>query len=230
MRHGAFRSAYAADAGEPIAALNITPLIDMMLVLLVMFILVLPALTHEVPLDLPKPAPDRTLPVTTHRLVLARNGGLALDGVAIGEAALRVRLGAIAADRQAELTLRTDPETRYERFDQVLALVKRAGVTRLGFEGKGDAGYNGSKIEMVAAMAYHNPFFGTNPFKVNPQCIRLVVCNPDLQMLLHENVLTIVGKGPPLQSRVRNRRRLLSRERVAEALSSSTVALALGQG
>lgn len=107
-----------------------------MLVLLVMFILVLPTLTHEVPLDLPKPGPDRTLPVTTHRLVLARNGGVALDGVALDDTALAAKLAPIAADRQAELTMRTDPETRYERFDQVLAVVKKAGVTRLGFEGK----------------------------------------------------------------------------------------------
>ena len=142
MRRAAFRPAYAAaESGEPIADLNITPLIDVMLVLLVMFILVLPAVTHEVPLDLPRPLPDARLPLAPHRLVLARDGGVTLDGAVLDDAGLAARLAPIVADRQATLTLRTDPETRYERFDQVLAVVKRAGVTRLGFEGTADVGW-----------------------------------------------------------------------------------------
>lgn len=136
MRRTVLRPAFDADHATPIAALNITPLIDVLLVLLVMFILVLPTLTHEVPLDLPQPRPVATLPITTHRLVLSREGALALDGVAVDETTLSARLKALAADRQAVLTMRTDPETRYERFDQVLAVVKRAGVTRLGFVGE----------------------------------------------------------------------------------------------
>jgi biopolymer transport protein ExbD len=126
----------AADHSTPIVELNITPLIDVMLVLLVMFILVLPPLTHEVPIELPRPLPDPSLPLVPHRLVLARAGGVTLDGIFPTDAALATKLAPIVADRQATLTLRTDPETRYERFDQVLAVVKRAGVTRLGFEGK----------------------------------------------------------------------------------------------
>jgi biopolymer transport protein ExbD len=143
MRRSFLRPAYAgaAERGEPISGLNITPLIDVMLVLLVMFILILPTLTHEVPLDLPQPGPDRALPITTHRLVLAQGGGLTLDGVAVEDAALTARLAPVVADRQAVLTLRTDPEARYERFDQVLAAVKRAGVTRLGFEGGRDVAF-----------------------------------------------------------------------------------------
>jgi len=132
------RPAFAADHQAPIADLNITPLIDVMLVLLVMFILVLPAVTHEVPIDLPRPMPDTSLPTTAHRLTLSREGAVALDGAALDDAGLAGRLRVLAADRQAVLTLRTDPETRYERFDQVLAVVKRAGVTRLGFEGQRD--------------------------------------------------------------------------------------------
>lgn len=135
MRH--FVPAYARQiAGEPqlIGELNITPLIDVMLVLLVMFIITLPAMTHKVPIDLPG-GPNPNLPQETHRLVLARGGSLTLDGRAVSDADLPARLKAMRADPQAVLTMRTDPEARYERFDQTLAIVKRAGVTRLGFEG-----------------------------------------------------------------------------------------------
>ena len=123
--------------GQPpiMSELNITPLIDVMLVLLVMFIITLPAMTHKVPIELPQPGPDRTLPQVMHRLVMARSGALSLDGRPIGEAELPARLAALRADRQAVLTLRTDPEARYERFAALIATVKRAGVTRLGFEG-----------------------------------------------------------------------------------------------
>lgn len=122
--------------GQPpiMSELNITPLIDVLLVLLVMFIVTLPAMTHEVPIDLPS-GPNPNLPQVLHRLVLARGGALSLDGRPIGDAELPARLAALRADPQAVLTLRTDPEARYERFAALIATVKRAGVTRLGFEG-----------------------------------------------------------------------------------------------
>lgn len=126
----------AAVEGAPIAEMNIAPLIEVLLMLLVVMLMSLPVLTHEVPMDLPQPAPDRSLPITTHRLELTRAGALRLDGVAVAEGALAARLAPIRADAQATLVMRTDPEARYERFDQTLAAVKRAGITRLGFEGE----------------------------------------------------------------------------------------------
>jgi biopolymer transport protein ExbD len=57
------------------------------------------------------------------------------DGVALADAAIPARFKALDADRTALLVMRTDPETRYARFDQVLVEVKRAGITRLGFAG-----------------------------------------------------------------------------------------------
>jgi biopolymer transport protein ExbD len=138
MRRVAFAVPVYRDHAEPMSELNITPLIDVMLVLLVMFILVLPAATHQVPIDLPQPGPSPELPVDTHRLMLARDGGVSLDGQAADEAALTQRLRAMVKNPQAVLVMRTDPEARYERFDQTLAAVKRAGVTRLGFEGNAE--------------------------------------------------------------------------------------------
>ena len=132
-----FVPAYARQiAGEPqiIGELNMTPLIDVLLVLIVMLIITMPVMTHNIPIDLPSgPHPDK--PQVTHRLELSRGGSLSLDGRAVSDAELPVRLKAMRTDPQAMLTMRTDPEARYERFDQTLAIVKRAGVTRLGFEG-----------------------------------------------------------------------------------------------
>lgn len=124
---------FSGDA-RPMSELNITPLIDVMLVLLVMFILAVPAATHEVEVDLPQGGASPAERVE-HRLELLRDGSLRLDGVGLSDAALTGRLRAVADDPKALLVFRADGQARYERADQVLAEVKRAGVTRLGFEG-----------------------------------------------------------------------------------------------
>lgn len=139
MRRPVPALAAAHNEGAVIADLNMTPLIDVLLVLIVMFILLVPVVTNEVPIDLPA-GPSETLPQVTHRLTIAQGGAVALDGVAVSDAGLGGRLAALSADERATLVMRTDPEARYERFVQVLAVVKRAGVTRLGFEGLGEMG------------------------------------------------------------------------------------------
>lgn len=114
-------------------AINVTPFIDVMLVLLVIILLSLPIATHKLALDLPRPGP--VLPATPHQLAIDRAGMLYFDGRQIADADLPAALTAMQADSLAVLQLNPHPEARYERFDQVLATVKRAGVTRLGFVG-----------------------------------------------------------------------------------------------
>jgi biopolymer transport protein ExbD len=117
----------------PIAAINTTPLIDMMLVILIMLIVAIPLTNHKVPLDLPPPGPAGT-PPPAHRLTLDAAGALAWDGAPLAAAALPARLAALRADpRRPALLLDADGEARYGRVDQLLAIVRRAGVTRLGF-------------------------------------------------------------------------------------------------
>ena len=118
----------------PYNQVNITPLIDVMLVLLVVIILTLPSATHKVPIDLPVSTRGPVDPAPPQLLSIDRAGGLAWDGARIGDAELPGRLAGLLK-AGAPLHLATDPEARYERFDQVLAMVKRAGVTRLGFVG-----------------------------------------------------------------------------------------------
>ena len=126
---------YRNQEPEPFASMNITPLIDVMLVILVMMILSVPLMTNEVPLDLPQPGGADPLPATVHIVDLNADGALAFDGVPVDLMALKVRLGAVRADPNAQLQIRADAHARYERFDQALAAIKGAGITRLGFIG-----------------------------------------------------------------------------------------------
>jgi biopolymer transport protein ExbD len=123
------------DDAQPIADINTAPLVDVMLVLLIMFILIIPVGSHKVPLDLPVAAPGE--PPQTHRLDLDAAGRLFWDGRPVAAAELTRRLRALAADpARPALEINADAETRYDRFDQVLAAVRRAGVTRMGFVGQ----------------------------------------------------------------------------------------------
>ena len=129
----------APNAFQPIATINTTPLIDLMLVLLIMFIISIPAATHKVPVDLPLPSPDQLQPVPVHRLGIDEAGGLSWDGSVLPDSQLPLRLRALAADPASpDLHLAAVAEARYERVDQVLAQVKRAGIRRLGFIGHQD--------------------------------------------------------------------------------------------
>ena len=129
------RIAFAAATEQPFSTINTTPIIDVMLVLLIMFIITLPLMTHSVKIDLPKKGETQSDP-EMHYLALDSAGRLSWDGAPIPEAALPARLAAFrAASRDGILHFRTDPETRYEDFNRVLANVKRAGIERLGFVG-----------------------------------------------------------------------------------------------
>lgn len=128
-QHGIRRTDYA-----PISALNITPLIDVMLVLLVMLILALPAAMHEVEVPLPAPGPVSNEKPVIQKLVLSRDGIIFWNGEVIGEAALSDKLRAVAKSGH-ELQIQTDAHARYERFNQLIAQVRRSGVEKVGFVG-----------------------------------------------------------------------------------------------
>ena len=135
MRRYSPMPSYPAADEAPFSEMNTTPLIDVMLVLLIMFIITIPISTHKVPLDLPTPGPGPDTKPVVHRLNLDASGRISLDGAAVRDAELPARLGAIAAEPMSELQLHTDAEARYERFDQLLASIKRAGIQRMGMVG-----------------------------------------------------------------------------------------------
>ena len=131
-------SLFRLIGAEPatISEINTTPLIDVMLVLLIMFIITIPTATHKVPLDLPQPNPQRLPERSFHQLDIAKNGALSWNGVALPEGRLEAHLQQLAADPGLpELRLNVASEARYGRIDQILAQIRLASVERLGFIG-----------------------------------------------------------------------------------------------
>ena len=118
----------------PIAAINTTPLVDVMLVLLIMFIVIIPVASHKVPLDLPQEVPPTVqAPPPVHRLDITASGALAWDGAPLPAAALPARLAMMAADPDRPvLHLNAAAEARYGEVDRILAEIGRARISRMG--------------------------------------------------------------------------------------------------
>lgn len=130
----AIRSQRSSDF-EPFAHMNITPLIDVMLVLLVMMILSIPMMTHKVPLTLPQIGGTPPAPPVIHLIDLDAKGVVSWDGSPVDAKTLQARLAAVQPDPNVQIQIRADAAARYERFDQTLAVIERSGITRLGFIG-----------------------------------------------------------------------------------------------
>lgn len=82
---------------QPIGAINVTPFIDVMLVLLIVMILGMPMATHKVPIDLPQGGPTAT-DAATHRLAIDKAGALFWDGNRLADLALPAKLAALRTD------------------------------------------------------------------------------------------------------------------------------------
>lgn len=119
----------------PMSDINVTPMVDVMLVLLVIFIITAPLFTHAIKLDLPsaQSAPAQEKPETIS-LSIDGEGKLFWNDAAIGEDELTAKLAETAARQpQPELQLRADKETRYEVIAQVMSAAQGNGITKLGF-------------------------------------------------------------------------------------------------
>jgi biopolymer transport protein ExbD len=122
------------SSSQPMAEINMIPLVDIMLVLLVIFIITAPLFHQALPIDLPRVAasPLEEQPRTI-QLALDAEGVLLLDGETIGMNVLGARLAAMAGDTGPELRLRADRATRYERLAEVMAVAQQAGIARIAF-------------------------------------------------------------------------------------------------
>ena len=125
-----------SDDGEPMMEMNTTPLIDVMLVLLIMFIITIPVATHAVPIDLPAASPptDQVLDPIKNKLILTAGNEILWNGAPTTQGQL-VTLLAQTKTLATEPELQFQPEeyASYELADQVLKVIKISGVSKFGF-------------------------------------------------------------------------------------------------
>ena len=130
--------AAASAEGEPMMDINTTPLIDVMLVLLIMFIITIPIQTHAVKLDLPVDtgAPPPVVDPVKNKVVVSASNQVLWNGQPIDMVRLRQYLDITQTMNPVpELHLEPEAQARYSLVDQVLAVTKRARVEKMGFVG-----------------------------------------------------------------------------------------------
>ena len=127
------------DDGSPMIEMNMTPLIDVLLVLLIMFIITIPVATHSIDIDLPVPDPTDTPPpvdLIKNKIVILPTNEILWNGEAINP-------GELVSNLETSLTFAVEPELQfepeasasYELSAQVLNIIKASGVTKFGFVG-----------------------------------------------------------------------------------------------
>ncbi|MGU3390652.1 ExbD/TolR family protein [Sphingomonas sp. M1A8_2b] len=123
----------------PMMEMNMTPLIDVLLVLLIMFIITIPIQTHAVKVDLPvnsKNQPQNPVDPQKNKISIDPAGVVAWNGAPVDEVTLRQYLDQSAGmTPEPELHFQPDPQARYEVVDRTLAVIKRSAITKLGFIG-----------------------------------------------------------------------------------------------
>ncbi len=120
-------------APQPMSDINITPLVDVMLVLLVIFIITAPLFHQAVPIDLPQvTATKLDDKPEVIQLALDAEGNIFWNGEAVDRSALDSRFAA-ASTRQPELHLRADRKVVYEKVADVMAAAQRASIVKIAF-------------------------------------------------------------------------------------------------
>lgn len=130
-------SVSTAGSGEPMIDMNTTPLIDVMLVLLIMFIITLPVMTNNISLDLPQ-KPGGTVASEPINLFIDYDGTIVWNGAPVSslEQLEQYFRAEAAKPDQAELHVRPDKRAKYDDVAQVLGMAQRNGIERIGFAGQ----------------------------------------------------------------------------------------------
>ena len=123
------------DTDEVMNEINMTPLVDVMLVLLIIFIITVPVMKHSVNIDLPRVSSEQQLiKPETVRLSVDADGSYYVNDAKISDDELAPRLQAAAAQNpQPDLHIRGDKAVRYERVAQAMAAAQQAGLRKIGF-------------------------------------------------------------------------------------------------
>ena len=123
------------DEDEVIAAINTTPLVDVMLVLLIIFLITIPVVTHTVPVKLPNEfnQPYKTKPENIN-VAIDKEGQVFWNEKPVDQKELLARLKVISVQKpQPEIHIRGDQNTRYEFVGRVILTAQRAGIAKVGF-------------------------------------------------------------------------------------------------
>jgi biopolymer transport protein ExbD len=123
------------DDSPPMAEINMTPLVDVMLVLLIVFMITIPVMQHAVKVELPQASSQKNdvkpesinINITANGQIFWNSSGINLDALSI------YAQTAAKKSPQPEVQLRADKNVRYETVAQVLSTTKRAGLTKIGF-------------------------------------------------------------------------------------------------
>lgn len=127
------------DDGSPMMEMNMTPLIDVLLVLLIMFIITIPVATHSVDIDLPQPDPNPPpvfIDPIKNKLVLTQDNQILWNAEPITGGQLRTLLAeSLTIDPEPELQFEPEALASYDLSARVLNIIKASGVTKFGFVG-----------------------------------------------------------------------------------------------
>ena len=121
--------AFLAARENPMADINVTPLVDVMLVLLIIFMITAPAMTRTLSLTLPHDGKPLPIPPTEMTLQVQAGDLFALDGQAMSRSNITSTLAAaVAVNPDLKVNLDIDPEAEYESAVQAMAAVRNAGI------------------------------------------------------------------------------------------------------
>jgi biopolymer transport protein ExbD len=131
----AFGSMEGGNRQIPMAEINVVPLVDVMLVLLVIFIITAPLLTHSVKVDLPKASSSPNITQPEHiEFALREDSSLYWNGEPVTMDVLAPRFaGAVSRNSNMELHIRADKHVHYEQVARVMSIAAKAGLVRIGF-------------------------------------------------------------------------------------------------
>jgi biopolymer transport protein ExbD len=124
------------SGGGPMAEINVTPLVDVMLVLLIIFMITAPLMSHKIRIDLPQANPNvqEQNPPEPIDLAVKETGEIFWNDELVTEAMLQAQLRVSAQKNpQPELQIRADKDTKYQLIATVMANAKSAGMVKIGF-------------------------------------------------------------------------------------------------